>query len=68
MRKVVKIVHSVYCSNSPFPLCDHNTNDVVPSQTIHHSLTASHTSFPHKSVRLYVRFGTDFKDFCLEEN
>lgn len=56
--EVVETVRSVYCSNSPFPLCDHNTNDAIPSQTIHHNLTASHAAFLQKSARIYLRVNT----------
>lgn len=44
-KKVLETVHCVYCSNSPLPLSDHNTNDVVSSRMIHHTLTASLTAF-----------------------
>lgn len=58
--RVVERVHSVYCSNSPLPLSDHNTNDTVSSHTIYQhtdtkphwllSLSQCNISKPHRSL------------------
>lgn len=32
---MAETVHCVYCSKSPLPLSDHNTNDTISSLTIH---------------------------------
>lgn len=54
-KKVVETVHCVYCSNLPLPLSDHNTNDVVSSRTIHHTLTATLTGFLQQKIKQKTR-------------
>lgn len=42
--RVVERVHSVYCSSSPLPLSDHNTNDTVSLQQFINTLTGGHAA------------------------